>query len=105
MARKITTQAINAFMSAKEYRLDNTSVTMEPVQFAMFGETMVVLRLHGHAIAQRLVGSNEIEVTDAGYQTRTTKERLNGIPGVSVCQRKGQWFLNNESWDGSWTIV
>jgi hypothetical protein len=105
MARKITTQASHAFMSAKEFRLDNTTVTIEPVQFAMFEEKMVVLRLHGNKIAQRIVGSNEIEVSNAGWQSNTTKERLNGLPGVSVVQRKGVWFLNGKEWDGSWEIV
>ena len=105
MARKITTQAAHAFMSAKEFKLDNTSVTIEPVAFGPFEEKMVVLKLHGNKIAQRLVGSNEIEVSNGGWSSNTTKERLNGIPGVSVCQKKGQWFLNGDAWDGSWTTV
>lgn len=105
MARKITTQAVNAFMSAKPFNSSNTTVTIEEVKFAMFGEKMVVLRLHGNAIAQRLLGSNDIEVSNAGWFSNTTKERLNGIPGVSVVQRKGVWFLNGEEWDGKWEIV
>lgn len=105
MARKITELAIDAFMSAREFRLDNTTVTIEPVKFAMFEEKMVVLRLHGNKIAQRIVGSNEIEVCDGGWQTTTTKERLNGIPCVSVNQKKGVWYLNGNEWDGSWTTI
>lgn len=97
MARKITTDAISAFMSARAFCRDNTWVMVDT-------ET-VGLSLHGHTIARRKIGSNEIEVTNAGWFTNTTKERLNGIPGVSVCQRKGVWFLNGEEWDGSWTTV
>lgn len=103
MARKITTDAINAFMSAKPFCRDNTSVEIRP--FKAETEKSVILKLHGNVIARRLVGSNTIEVCDGNWQTNTTKERLNGIPGVSVCQRKGVWFLNGEAWDGGWKTV
>lgn len=97
MARKITTDAINAFMSAIAFRRDNTDVIID--------NSYVHLVLHNHIIAKRAVGSNDIMVTNADYFTNTTKERLNGLPGVSVCQRKGVWFLNGEEWDGSWKTV
>lgn len=97
MARKITTDAINAFMSARTFNRDNTSVQIF--------DGCVCLYLHDNLIATRAVGSNSMQVTNADYFTRTTKERLNGLPGVSVCQRKGVWFLNGEEWDGSWTTV
>lgn len=103
MARKITTDAINAFMSAKTFNRDNTSVEVRP--FKDEKVESVILKLHGNVIARRLVGSNTIEVCDGNYQSKTTKERLNGIPGVSVCQRKGVWYLNSVEWDGSWTSV
>lgn len=106
MARKITTDACNAFMSAKPFSRDNIMVSIE-VERDEENKCceVVTLRLHGSKIAKRAVGSNEILVTNAGYFTNTTKERLNGIPGVSVNQRKGQWFLNGKEWDGSWTHV
>lgn len=97
MARQITTDAINAFMSARTFIRDNTGV------YVIDGE--VGLMLHGHIIAKRQIGSNDIMVTNAGYFTNVTKERLNGLPGVSVCQRKGVWYLNGWVWDGSWTSV
>lgn len=103
MARLITTAAINAFMSARTFNRDNTSVEIRP--FKAETENSVILKLHGNVIARRLVGSNTIEVCDGNYPSKTTKERLNGLPGVSVCQRKGVWFLNGEEWDGSWATV
>ena len=103
MARKITTDAISAFMSARTFNRDNTSVEVRP--FKAETENSVILKLHGNVIARRLVGSNSIEVCDGNWQTNTTKERLNGLPGVSVCQRKGVWFLNGEEWDGTWKVV
>lgn len=103
MARKITTDAINAFMSVKTFNRDNTSVEVRP--FKSETESSVILKLHGNVIARRLVGSNSIEVCDGNYQSNTTKERLNGLPGVQVNQRKGVWYLNGKEWDGSWTSV
>jgi len=98
MARKITEDAVHAFMVAgKNFSNSNTSVMIE-------GD-MVVLRLHGHAIARREVGSNQIQVTNAGWNTRTTNDRLNGLPGVSVHNSKGELYLNGNVWDGEWTNV
>ena len=63
------------------------------------GETRL-LRLHGHIIAEMDFEGN-LWINDAGWQTVTTKERLNGFPSVNIVQKNFQWFLNGESWDGS----
>lgn len=96
---KATTNVTNAFMAARAFRSSNDSVEFSPL-----GE-VVVMKFHGHAIARRDVGSNQIEVTNAGYFTNTTKARLNGLPGVSVVQRNFTWYLNGVEWDGSWKLV
>lgn len=98
MARKITTDAVNAFMNGENFYRDNTSVSVNS-----FGD--VVLMLHGNQIAQKRKIENDLQISNAGWFSTTTKGRLNGLPGVSVCQRKGVWFLNGEEWDGSWTTV
>lgn len=107
MARQITTEAVNAFMVArKNFSKDNTKVTLEQERDEENKYcTVVVMRLHGNTIAKRAVGSNEILITNAGWFSTTTKERLNGLPGVSVCQKKGVWFLNGNEWNGEWTSV
>lgn len=46
-----------------------------------------------------------MEVSVAGYQTKTTLSRLNALPGVSVVKKKGQLYLNGEPWDGDWGSV
>lgn len=98
MARKITTEAVHAFMVAgKDFRKDNTSVVVL--------DNFVYMYLHDNIIATRAVGSNQIFVSNGGWSSNTTKERLNGIPGVSVCQRKGVWYLNGEAWNGEWTKI
>lgn len=44
-------------------------------------------------------------ISNAGWQSKTTKERLNGLTGVSISQSKGKWYLNGKEWDGQWTRV
>lgn len=90
--RKITQLAVNAFMRRTPFNQSNTKVEVYPTDTRMY--------LHGHLIAViDLMGS--IKVTNAGYFTNTTKERLNGIPTVSVNQKNFEWYLNGEKWDGS----
>jgi len=44
-------------------------------------------------------------ITNAGWQSNTTKERLNGLSGVSIYQKNFQWFLNGKPWNGDWITV
>ena len=62
------------------------------------------LFLHGNMIARWINGS-DLEVTNAGWPTTTTRERLNGLPNVSVHQAKGVQYLNGAERDGSWKRV
>ena len=53
--------------------------------------------LHGNLIAE--IDSNGIKLYDGGYQTATTKSRLNailsehGIAGEGVFQKNFEWFI------------
>lgn len=58
-----------------------------------------VLCLHGSVIAE-MDNHGDLWLNDAGWQTVTTKERLNGFPSVHIVQKNFQWFLNGESWNG-----
>lgn len=104
--RKITQDAIQAFLSGDEFSRDNTRVEVRPFQ----GDSVlnsVILVLHGNPIARYIKnrGVATLQVCDGNHQTRTTKERLNGLPGVRVHQKAGQWYLNGVAWDGYWTHV
>jgi len=37
--------------------------------------------------------------------TRTTQERLNALPRVSVRKAKGEVYLNGLKWDGKFVMV
>lgn len=57
------------------------------------------LFLHGNKIAWK--EPDGIVITTAGWNTKTTKDRLNALPNVSVKTIKGQLMLNDKEWDGS----
>lgn len=97
MPRKITQDAVRAFMSDTNWRRDNTEVRTSGDSTRMY--------LHGNCIARRFPQTGDIHVSDGGWQSATTKERLNGIPGVRVHQRDHQWHLNDKPWSGSWTDI
>jgi hypothetical protein len=90
--RKVTTEIVSAFMRGNKLVRGNSMTD---------GRT---LYLHGHAIA-RHTDNGGIEVSNAGWPTVTTRERLNGIPGVSATQHKHEQYLNGKPWDGAWTRV
>ena len=66
--------------------------------------------LHGHQIATVDHNLKAVKLSSCGYETRTTKSRLNAIlqevkSGCSVFQKNWNWFVsyNNQTasfWDG-----
>ena len=89
MTRKIEIQMNQAVQSGKDFSKANTSVHHH--------EGVAIVRLHGNKIAE--VGDDFITLFDGGYQSNTTKSRLNALmnefcsPGEGVFQKAFQWFL------------
>ena len=94
--RKITEDAIRAFRNGTNFKRGNTQVETFPMNAR-------ILKLHGNIIAQTVDGV--LRITSAGWQTTTTKERLNGFPTVNIVQKDFQWFLNGEAWNGDFIEV
>ena len=94
--KKITKESIKAFYNREPFKKSNTVVENEK------GETR--LKLFGNVIAT-LDEVNELFITTADWNTRTTRERLNGLSGVRLGTRKGQLYLNNIPWDGKLTNI
>ncbi|MCP3682379.1 MAG: hypothetical protein GY861_06775 [bacterium] len=91
--RKITQESVDAFMNAREFKKANMEVEVLP--------NVTILKLHGNKIAYRYNDPERtLSITNAGWQSLTTKERLNGIPNVSIHQKNWTWYLNGEKWDG-----
>jgi len=89
--RKIEALMNNAISNGCNWQQANTSVHFD-------SETgSSVVRLHGNKIA--VVGDNFVQLFDGGWQSVTTKSRLNamlfehGLPGEKVFQKQHKWFV------------
>ena len=96
--RQITRDAVEALRERRPFKRDNTRVRQ--VNHSDLWE----MSLHGHTIALLYI-DDSLEICDGGWQSRTTKERLNALPNVSITQKNFEWFLNGSHWDGSWTFI
>ena len=94
--RKITEDAIRAFRNNRNFKRGNTEVRIM--------DNSRQLRLHGNVIAE-YAADGALWISSAGWTTATTKERLNGLPNVSIYQTDFQWFLNGEAWAGEFILV
>ena len=106
--RKISLEAAEALEDHRPYKKDNTEVRQlgkkQPWGRRVdLSQCKSRLYLHGSAIAEMV--EDELYITDAGYPTSTTKERLNALPDVRVHTSKGQLYLNGKKWSGNWTRV
>ena len=86
MSRQITEQIIKAFLNDTAKRMGNSEVHTDFITTRLY--------LFNNCIAIKKKDTGKIEVSMAGYPTLTTRERLNGIPGVSITQRNFKQFLN-----------
>ena len=90
--RKIEQEMNAAISNNLNWQKDNTSVTYDPET----NESKVYL--HGNHIAT--VGDDFVQIFDGGWQSKTTKSRLNailsehGIAGEGVFQRNWNWFVH-----------
>ena len=90
--RKIERQMIQAVSSNLNWRLDNTEVRYD----ADSGESNVYL--HGNHIAT--IGEDSMTIYDGGWQSNTTKSRLNAlcdafcVAGEGVFQKNFEWFVH-----------
>jgi len=91
--RKITEQAIQAFNDSRKFKKANMEVEVLP--------NVTIMKLYGNAIAYRYNDpENTLIITNCGWFSNTTKDRLNAIDGVSIQQKNYEWFLNGEKWNG-----
>ena len=92
--RKIETMMNAAIIAKRDWQQDNTRVEYEQ------GNCISRVYLYGNKIAE--VGDNFVRIYDGGWQTNTTKSRLNAIlqvhrsPGEGVFQKAHQWFFRSK---------
>jgi len=85
-----------------DWKSANTRVEFEQ------GNSISRVFLHGNLIAE--VGDTWMRLFDGGWQSNTTKSRLNailqahGLPGECVFQKKFEWFVNLKTASGIDTV-
>ena len=92
--RTITKESISAFLNVEKFSKSNMLVEVLP--------NVTILRLHGNAIAYKYNNPKQtLSITNCGWFSNTTKERLNGLPNVNISQRNFIWYLNGKEWNGN----
>lgn len=98
--RKIEQQMNTAINREIDWKCANTEVTnIDGVSYVY---------LHGNKIAE--VGDTWMQLFDGGWQSNTTKSRLNailrenGLDGECVFQKKFEWFVNLNTGKGITTV-
>ena len=87
--RKIESQMNDAIAAGRNWSSANTSVQMN--------DEVATVYLHGNKIAE--IGEGFITLFDGGWQSNTTKSRLNaildanGLPGERVFAKNFDWFV------------
>lgn len=84
--RKVSREAAYAFRNNIRYSSNNTKVKVYDA------ETHLVL--HGNIIAKK-IGEN-IYINHCGWETVTTRDRLNALPDVCIRIFKGDFILNEK---------
>jgi len=102
--RKLEQQMNSALLRKANWAGSNTTV-----QYNEFTNCSSVL-LHGHQIATLDHHTNALKLSSCGYETVTTKSRLNAILeevkyGAKVFQKNFNWFVKYNDdianfWDG-----
>ena len=100
--RKIEQAMNTAIANGINWQSGNTSVHFNEE------ENLSVVRLHGNKIAE--IGETFIRLFDGGFQSTTTKSRLNAIlaehgeDGDCVFQKNFNWFVSMNTAQGLTTI-
>jgi len=93
--RTIEREMLFAIYQRKDWRKDNTEV-----QVIYCGHTLpeierINIKLHGNHIAT--IEKETVTINDTGWQTTTTKSRLNALLGefcnAGIYQSKYKWFI------------
>ena len=88
--RKVTNEMIVAFSNNKNYKNKNTTVSV--------GEEETAILLHGHMIAYRDHKTGKVYISNCGYETTVTKERLNAVILSEIGTAKGKIFQKQRDW-------
>jgi len=98
--RQITQESVIAFLNGYKFNKSNMNVEVLP--------NVTILKYQGNAIAYKYNDPNKtIAITNCGWKSNTTRERLNGVISLSglnigkIYQKNWNWYLDGKDWDGN----
>jgi hypothetical protein len=102
MANKITMDSVHAFVIGRPFRRQNMEVTING--------NWVYLYLYGNTIAMRDQTNGKVYIRNCGWETKTTKMRLNYLLYVynsplKIRQKNWVWYLGDKQWEGCNTYI
>ena len=92
--RKVTEKCVKAFNENREVKSGNTIVSVETDYDDV---TYVNMYLHGNCIAHKNLHTGEVSINNCGWESNTTKERLNGLI-ASIKGYKDTIYQKNWNW-------
>lgn len=92
--RKITEQSIEAFMNKGKLNKQNMNVFFDRYDYKSR------MLLHNNCIATYDYKEDILSISNCGWFSNTTKERLNALPNVHIQQKNFVWYLNGKEWNG-----
>ena len=104
--RKVTIKASKALKNMEKMTSGNTRVSIESRSMGDDVQKVAVLYLHDNQIA--IFDGELLTLSDAGWQTVTTKERLNGVLdefGIKggISQKDYKWYFVAGHWESEAT--
>lgn len=101
--RQITKDSVRAFKTGTPFKSSNTKVEIR--------NNEVFFYLFNNMIAHRGIkkdGTPFLFITTCGWQSATTKERLNGILSTyglpTISQKNWIWYIGNKEFNGTKTF-
>lgn len=80
-----------------DYIDDRNRVTLSPNTFVEKGcDGLIYFHLHGYNI-MTLSNLNRWQISSCGWETHTTKKRINQLSPIHVYQRDWQWYYDDEN--------
>ena len=92
--RKITEESTEAFLNKGKLSKQNMNIFYD-----RYEQTSRML-LHNNCIATYDYDNKRLSISNCGWFSNTTKERLNALPNVDIRQKNFKWFLNGQEWNG-----
>jgi hypothetical protein len=111
MIQAIRALAVRPSFDGRLLKVGNTEIGQEHVGIAgTVGYCRwIYVKLHGNEIATFYPAIDTFVLRDCGWQTVTTKSRMNALlrafsPGSVISAQSFEWYYNGEPWEGDHTF-